>query len=661
MENNRIEYKRELSDSLEKEVVAFLNYREGGVIYIGVDDSTKKAVGLMNCDMVQLQIKDRLKNNILPSCFGLFDVIHEVLDGKDVIRVTVATGPEKPYYIRKNGMSERGCFIRVGSASEPMSTRMIEEVFSKRTRNSISNIKSPRQDLTFEQLKIYYQEAGFEVGEKLTSNLGLLMENNSYNFAAYLFADKNGNSVQVARYSGLDRVNLIESNEYGYCSLIKACKRVLDKLEIENRTVTKITAKERLNHRLWNQVALREATINALIHNDYTNEVVPKFEIFDDRIEITSAGSVPIGVAQEEFFQGYSTPRNTTLMRIFKDLDMVEYLGSGIPRILKAYSRAAYVFSSNFIRVVFPISKEALALEKNGGIPVQITAETTRKKTTRKKKLQERNYKKEMGLKIVDQVLALCRNNKAIKIAEIAKILDLTPDGVSFHLKNLQEKNFLTRIGGRKIGYWEVLELPNEGANLRKNRLKNTEETTRKKTTRKKKLQERNYKKEIGEKITNQIIQLCRKTPSVTIKKMSKELKVSEEEVLSVLKKLEDDKLLKYVSGKKGDYWKVALYPIDIKSKTKNLDNHIFESKAEYGAANDLNRKIEEKVVSYGRIAEEVINVLKINPYATGRDLSSAFSVSQSAIEKNIAKLQRAGRLKHHGPTKNGYWEVVEL
>ena len=441
-----------------------------------------------------------------------------------------------------------------------MSTRMIEEVFSKRTRNSISNIKSPRQDLTFEQLKIYYQEAGFEVGEKLTSNLGLLMENNSYNFAAYLFADKNGNSVQVARYSGLDRVNLIESNEYGYCSLIKACKRVLDKLEIENRTVTKITAKERLNHRLWNQVALREATINALIHNDYTNEVVPKFEIFDDRIEITSAGSVPIGVAQEEFFQGYSTPRNTTLMRIFKDLDMVEYLGSGIPRILKAYSRAAYVFSSNFIRVVFPISKEALALEKNGGIPVQITAETTRKKTTRKKKLQERNYKKE-----------------------------------------------------------------------------------------------------IGEKITNQIIQLCRKTPSVTIKKMSKELKVSEEEVLSVLKKLEDDKLLKYVSGKKGDYWKVALYPIDIKSKTKNLDNHIFESKAEYGAANDLNRKIEEKVVSYGRIAEEVINVLKINPYATGRDLSSAFSVSQSAIEKNIAKLQRAGRLKHHGPTKNGYWEVVEL
>ena len=34
-ETNRIEYKQELIDDLEKEVVAFLNYREGRIIYIG--------------------------------------------------------------------------------------------------------------------------------------------------------------------------------------------------------------------------------------------------------------------------------------------------------------------------------------------------------------------------------------------------------------------------------------------------------------------------------------------------------------------------------------------------------------------------------------------------------------------------------------------------
>ncbi len=41
-ESNRIEFKRQLSDDLEKEVVAFLNYREGGKLYIGIDDDIEE-------------------------------------------------------------------------------------------------------------------------------------------------------------------------------------------------------------------------------------------------------------------------------------------------------------------------------------------------------------------------------------------------------------------------------------------------------------------------------------------------------------------------------------------------------------------------------------------------------------------------------------------
>lgn len=36
-ETNRVEFKEKLTDTLEKEVVAFLNYKEGGVIYLGID------------------------------------------------------------------------------------------------------------------------------------------------------------------------------------------------------------------------------------------------------------------------------------------------------------------------------------------------------------------------------------------------------------------------------------------------------------------------------------------------------------------------------------------------------------------------------------------------------------------------------------------------
>ena len=74
MESNRVEYKRELTDGFEREAIAFLNYRDGGVIYIGIDKHGS-VVGIADCDAVQLAIKDRLKNNILPSCLGLFDVI----------------------------------------------------------------------------------------------------------------------------------------------------------------------------------------------------------------------------------------------------------------------------------------------------------------------------------------------------------------------------------------------------------------------------------------------------------------------------------------------------------------------------------------------------------------------------------------------------------
>lgn len=355
-ESNRIEYKQYLTDDLEKEAVAFLNYHEGGVIYIGVH-KTGTPLGLDDIDGDMLRVKDRLRNNIMPSCMGLFDVAVSNIDSKDVIKITFASGTEKPYYIKRLGMSEKGTFIRVGSAAEPMPVRMIESLFAKRTRNSIGKIKSPNQNLTFEQLKIYYEGAGKPLNMHFASNLEMLTEDAQYSYVAYLLSDINGVSVKVAKYDGVDRVDLRENNEYGYCSLIKATKQVLDKISVENKTLAKITSKEREEKKLWSPVALREAVINAIVHNDYTSEVPPKFEFFEDRIEITSFGSLPQGITEKEFFEGYSVPRNKELMRVFRDLDLVEHLGSGVPRILHSYGKECFKFTDNFLRMVFPVSE----------------------------------------------------------------------------------------------------------------------------------------------------------------------------------------------------------------------------------------------------------------------------------------------------------------
>jgi len=321
---------------------------------------------------------------------------------------------------------------------------MIEELFARRTRNSLGRMRSPQQSLNFEQLRIYYEEAGFTLGDRFAANLELLTEDGAYNYAAYLLSDRNGNSVQVAKYRGLDRYDLIDSNEYGYCSLIKTCKQVLDRLEVENRTATRITSKERIERRLWDTVALREAVINAIIHNDFISEAVPKFEIFDDRLEITSAGSIPEGVAREEFFAGYSIPRNKILMRVFKDLHIVEYLGSGMPRILRAYPRESFIFTANFIRTVFPISQEALALEQ------KIMVETQNKTLV------------EMQGKTPDKILQVLKTNPQLTLGEVAEAIAKSLSAVERASSKLVKAGKLKRVGSPKGGYWQVLEDGNE-------------------------------------------------------------------------------------------------------------------------------------------------------------------------------------------------------
>jgi len=70
-ETNRIEYKAQLTKDLEleKEVVAFLNYHEGGLVYIGIDKNGK-TIGVKDQDADMLKIKDRIKNKISPSAMG---------------------------------------------------------------------------------------------------------------------------------------------------------------------------------------------------------------------------------------------------------------------------------------------------------------------------------------------------------------------------------------------------------------------------------------------------------------------------------------------------------------------------------------------------------------------------------------------------------------
>lgn len=443
-ETNRIENKEQLNEDFEQEVTAFLNYKEGGIIYVGINKNGQ-IVGVENNDLTQLQIKDRIKNNIQPSTLGLFDVTVETIDNKEVIKVIISSGTEKPYYLRKKGRTPEGCYIRIGSSKERMTERMIEEMFARRIKNSLKEIESPRQDLTFRQLKIHYEGNGMILNDNFARNLNLLTDEGKYNYNAYLLADENNISIKLVKYLGTSKMELIENQEYGYCCLITATQRILDRLTAENTVYAKIEYNGRKEVEMIDSKALKEAVINAMVHSDYTLTTTPIIELYSDRIEITSGGGLPQGLSQEEFLEGVTAPRNKELIRVFKDVDLIENIGSGVLRILDAYDKSCFKFMEHFLRVSFKYKENPFEYDSKNKVSTDDTINDTLNGTINLTKNEQ-------------QILNLIINNNQITREEIVNKTNLSDRTISRAIKHLQEVNIILREGSKKAGYWKVLK-----------------------------------------------------------------------------------------------------------------------------------------------------------------------------------------------------------
>ncbi|MDR3244139.1 MAG: putative DNA binding domain-containing protein [Elusimicrobiota bacterium] len=447
-ETFNLEYKEKLTEDIEKEAVAFLNSK-GGDIYIGMkNDGT--IIGMDNADEVQLKIKDRLINNIRPSIMGLFDIIVELVDDKTIIVIKFASGVETPYYIKQKGRSESGCFIRIGSSCQPMAEEMINGFMSRRHPPSLSKMPSNHQDLTFRQLKIFYEEKGKNLNEHFLQSLDFLIDGIQYNQLAYLFSDVNRVSIRIGKYADTEKLDLIGNEEYGDCSLLKAMHKVLDRLEVENITqARKQGLKPRLEKKLVDKDALREAIINAFAHNDYSRGDTPIFEIFADRFDITSYGALVEGLSKEDFFKGISRPRNREIMRIFKDLELVQ-LGSGMPKIVRKYGKDSFQFFSDVIRISLKFDKEMGDKGQDNVEGKRTTPETilkTREKTTLK-----------TTLKTTQKIIEAIRVNPNITIPKLSSLLGLSREGIKWNIQILKKQNIIRRTGSKRGGHWEIVE-----------------------------------------------------------------------------------------------------------------------------------------------------------------------------------------------------------
>ncbi len=428
IEDVRNEFKVKLTDKFEEEVISFLN-TNGGNIYLGVNNKGD-IVGINgNIDLLQRTIKDRIKDNIMPSTLGLYDVVVLEENNKKYIKIIIAKGSEDPYYIKGMGLTPDSCFVRVGSSIQSMSYDMINNRVNKRTRTSLRNIASPKQNLTFSQLKIYYEEKGFNINNNFLKQLDLYTNDGKYNYNAYLLADNNTIPIRFGKYEGTNAVNLIENENFGNCSIVKATKNILNKIEIENRIFTKIEYPERKEIKMYDFAAVREAVVNAIVHNDWSNEYAPKFEMFSDRLVISSNGGIQPSTTKEEFLEGYSLPKNKELMKVFNDLDLVEQMGTGIIRILQSYDKKSFEFFPNFIRVTFPFNKDKF-----------------REETEEIKELTETQK----------SIINLMLDSSTITQEALSKLLGVNIRTVQRNIKTLIEKGLIERTGATKKGVWIV-------------------------------------------------------------------------------------------------------------------------------------------------------------------------------------------------------------
>ena len=81
--------------------------------------------------------------------------------------------------------------------------------------------------------------------------------------------------------------------------------------------------------------AIRELIVNAIVHRSYIDHSSIQIAIYDDRLEITSPGRLPMGQTIERMKQGYSKIRNEALASAFEYMGYIEHWGSGILRVMR--------------------------------------------------------------------------------------------------------------------------------------------------------------------------------------------------------------------------------------------------------------------------------------------------------------------------------------
>ncbi|MBS3952432.1 MAG: putative DNA binding domain-containing protein [Methylomicrobium sp.] len=342
-EGKTLEFKRDLSSPkpLLKTLVAFAN-SAGGRLVVGVSDD-KHIIGVDDPLSEEERLCNLIADNISPRLVPNIELA--TVDAKTLLVVEVFPSNSRPHFLRKEG-AETGVFVRLGSTNRQADRQLIDEL--RRGVEGISFDSLPMPQLSLDDLDMKAIQTSFAgkrtINETALQTLKLITQHQSKwvpTHGGILLYGKDRRFhfddawIQCGRFIGTDKADIFD-----HIDILDPLPQAVDSimLFLKKHAMRGADFSEVRRKDVWSIPLniLREVVINALVHADYSHRGTPiRIAFFDDRIEVESPGFLLPGLTVEDMKRGASQIRNPVIARVFRELELIEQWGSGIPGIFR--------------------------------------------------------------------------------------------------------------------------------------------------------------------------------------------------------------------------------------------------------------------------------------------------------------------------------------
>ena len=335
-------------------ICAMLN-QSGGKVLFGVTPKGD-VVGQHVSEHTIEELSGELQR-IDPPAFPTVERVR-IAANREVLVIGVSPGPVRPYTYRG------AAYRRVGNTTLAMTADEYNRMLFERMHSEQRWENQPAtgwsvDDLDVGEIRrtvtIAVQEGRLEepISREpfdLLRGLGLLRDGVLLRAAAVLFGnvdrlefDMPQCLLRVARFRGVDKMRFLDNRQFNgnaFALLAHAERFLRDTLPIAGRFEQ--DRFERIDEPLYPPLATREALANALCHRDYSiGGGSIGIAVYDDRLEVTSAGSLHFGLTPEELFAPHeSRPWNPLIARTFYRRGVIEKWGSGTLKMAELTSSA---------------------------------------------------------------------------------------------------------------------------------------------------------------------------------------------------------------------------------------------------------------------------------------------------------------------------------